>query len=659
MDCGIPFCHDGCPLGNLIPEWNDLVWRDDWRAGHRAAARDQQLPGVHRAAVPRAVRGAPACSASTAEPVTIKQVEVSIIDRAWDEGWVTPQPPERLSGKTVAVVGSGPAGLAAAQQLTRAGHTVAVLRAGRRDRRAAALRHPRVQDGEAPPRPAAGADGGRGHPVPAGRRRRRRRRPAPQLRARYDAVVLAVGATAARDLPVPGRELDGILQAMEYLPHANRAALDPAYDVPITAAGKHVVIIGGGDTGADCLGTAHRQGAASVTQLEILPRPAGRSDPTTNPWPTWPLIYRTSSAHEEGGERVYAVSTERFVGDDARVRCARSSWSRSSCVDGRFDAGGGHRARDPGRPGAAGDGLHRSGSAPGCVDQLGVELDARGNIARDASYHASVPGRLRRRRRRAGPVADRVGHRRGPRRAPRRSTPGSPAAGAAAAPDRADGAPAQRLTATAWPLPDRPHPDPRPCTLAAIGSGMRRAKIVCTLGPATSSRSRSGPWSRRDGRGPAQPQPRQTTPTTRTSTCACARPPTSTGRGVGVLVDLQGPKIRLGTFADGPVTAASAAHEFTITTRGRPRRRATWSPRPTPGCPATCRVGDRILIDDGKVALECMAVDGPRVTTPRRRGRQGLRQQGPQPARRGGQRARRCPRRTSRTCAGRCACGPT
>ena len=392
MDCGIPFCHDGCPLGNLIPEWNDLVWRDDWRPAIERLHATNNFPEFTGRLCPAPCEAACVLGISSvttsSEAVTIKQVEVSVIDRAWDEGWVPPKPPERLTGKTVAVVGSGPAGLAAAQQLTRAGHTVAVLE--RAEAIGGLLRFGipefKMEKRHLDRRLAQMAEEGT------------RFRPGvdvgvdvtgPDLRARYDAVVLAVGATVPRDLQVPGRELTGVLQAMDYLPHANRAAADPAYPVPETAAGKHVVIIGGGDTGADCLGTALRQGAASVTQLEILPRPPD-ARPDANPWPTWPLIYRTSSAHEEGCERVYAVSTTRLVGDDAgRVRALELV--EVELVDGRFTPVAGTERQVPADLVLLAMGF--TGPQPdGLLAQLGVDLDARGTVARDATYASSVPG---------------------------------------------------------------------------------------------------------------------------------------------------------------------------------------------------------------------------------------------------------------------------
>jgi glutamate synthase (NADPH/NADH) small chain len=389
MDCGIPFCHDGCPLGNLIPDWNDLAWRDDWRAASERLHATNNFPEFTGRLCPAPCEAACVLGINS-EAVTIKQVEVSIIDRAFAEGWVEPQIPERQTGRTVAVVGSGPAGLAAAQQLTRAGHTVAVLE--RADAIGGLLRYgipefkmeKRHLDQRLEQMAAEGTRFKPGLNVGGDVT-------GDDLRARYDAVVLAVGATAGRDLPVPGREHAGILQAMEYLPHANRHVSDPSYDVPVSAKGKHVVIIGGGDTGADCLGTVHRQGAASVTQLEILPRPAD-ARPDANPWPTWPLIYRTSSAHEEGGERVYAVSTTRFL-DDGAGAVKLIELVDVELADGRFAPVEGTERQLPAELVLLAMGFTGPEAEPeGLLAQLGVELDARGNIARDASFMSTVPG---------------------------------------------------------------------------------------------------------------------------------------------------------------------------------------------------------------------------------------------------------------------------
>ena len=387
MDCGIPFCHDSCPLGNLIPDWNDLTWRGDWRSAIERLHATNNFPEFTGRLCPAPCETGCVLGIGS-DPVTIKQVEVAVIDRAWDEGWVVPQPPDRLSGKTVAVVGSGPAGLAAAQQLTRVGHTVVVYE--RADRAGGLLRYgipefkmeKRHLDRRLAQMEAEGTRFRTGVDVGS-------ELGADALRARYDAVVLAIGATAWRDLPVEGRELDGVYQAMEYLPPSNRVQQGDLAESPISAKGKHVIIIGGGDTGADCLGTAHRQGAASVTQLEILPRPPEQR-PDSQPWPTYPMTFRVSSAHEEGGERLYAVSTQRFVGDGAgRVRALRLV--EVAVVDGRFAPVDGTEREIPAELVLLAMGFVGPERA-GLVEALGVDLDARGAIARDAAYATSVPG---------------------------------------------------------------------------------------------------------------------------------------------------------------------------------------------------------------------------------------------------------------------------
>ena len=386
MDCGIPFCHAGCPLGNLIPEWNDLVWRGDWHEAIERLHATNNFPEFTGRLCPAPCE--PACVLGiNQEPVTIKNVEVAIIDRAWADGRVTPQPPERLSGKTVAVVGSGPAGLAVAQQLTRAGHTVAVFE--RADRIGGLLRYgipefkmeKRHLERRLRQMKAEGTKFRPGVDVGVDIT-------AAQLQKRYDAVVVATGATLWRELPVPGRELDGVHQAMEYLPYANQVCEGDLAEPPVTAAGKHVIIIGGGDTGADCLGTVHRQGAASVTQLEIMPQPpADRA--AGEPWPTYPMILRTASAHEEGGERVYAVSTTEFVGDGGKVTALRLKEARFA--GGRLELVDGTEREIPADLVLLAMGF--VGPEKGALlADLGVDYDTRGNVARDESYMSSVPG---------------------------------------------------------------------------------------------------------------------------------------------------------------------------------------------------------------------------------------------------------------------------
>ena len=387
MNCGIPFCHNGCPLGNLIPEWNDFVYRDEWRAAIERLHATNNFPEFTGRLCPAPCETACVLGVNQ-DPVTIKQVEVSIIDRAWDEGWVTPQAPEWQSGKTVAVVGSGPAGLAAAQQLARAGHTVAVYE--RADRIGGLLRYgipefkleKRFLDRRLEQMEAEGV----------------KFRPSTEvgvditgddLKRRYDAIVLAIGATQWRDLPIPGRDLRGVHQAMEVLPLATRVVQGDLETSPLDVRGKHVVVIGGGDTGADCLGTSLRQGAASVTQLEIMPKPP-QERPAGQPWPTYPMTYRVSSAHEEGGERVYAVSTQAFVDDGSgQVRALRIV--DVEMRDGRFEPVDGSEREIPADVVMLAMGFVGP-EADLIVEQMGVDRDERGNLVRDLEYQTNVPG---------------------------------------------------------------------------------------------------------------------------------------------------------------------------------------------------------------------------------------------------------------------------
>jgi glutamate synthase (NADPH/NADH) small chain len=390
MDCGIPFCHNGCPLGNLIPEWNDLTRRGHWADASERLHATNNFPDFTGRLCPAPCEAACVLGISD-DPVTIKQIELSIVERAWADGELPPILAAESTGRRVAIIGSGPAGLAAAQQLTRAGHEVVVYE--RSDRIGGLLRYgipefkmeKAVVDRRLDQMRAEGTRFVTSCNVGVDLT-------VEELKQRYDADVLAVGSTVGRDLPAPGRELDGIHLAMEYLVPSNHVQQGDLERSPIDAAGKHVVIIGGGDTGADCLGTAHRQGAASVVQLEIMPRPPDSRAEST-PWPTWPLMYRVSSAHEEGGERIFSVSTRRFVGDGAAAgeRVRALELIEVEMADGKFVEIEGTEREIPADLVLLAMGF-TGPDRGGLLDALGVEFDGRGNITRDGGWETSEPG---------------------------------------------------------------------------------------------------------------------------------------------------------------------------------------------------------------------------------------------------------------------------
>jgi glutamate synthase (NADPH) small chain len=387
MDCGIPFCHQGCPLGNLIPEWNDLIWRNEKAEAIDRLHATNNFPEFTGRLCPAPCETACVVGIN-ADAVTIKQVELRTIEEAFLEKRVKPLAPDRLTGKTIAVIGSGPAGLAAAQQLTRAGHTVAVYERAEKvggllrygipefkmekaivDRRIYQMEQEgtRFRTGVNVGKDITGA----------------------QLRSKYDAVVIAIGATNWRDINVPGRDAVGVYQAMEYLPWGNKQALGEIEQPAINAEGKDVVILGGGDTGADCLGTAIRQGAKSVTQLEIMPRPT-EERPTNQPWPTYPMIYRVSSAHEEAGDRIYSVSTQEFIKDSAG-NLTGIKLVESKFENGKFEQVAGSEKIIPADLVFLAMGFTGPEQSD-LLKQLEVEIDDRGNIKRDDQYATATEG---------------------------------------------------------------------------------------------------------------------------------------------------------------------------------------------------------------------------------------------------------------------------
>jgi glutamate synthase (NADPH/NADH) small chain len=379
MECGVPFCHSGCPLGNLIPDWNDLVYRDRFREAIDQLHRTNNFPEFTGRLCPAPCEAACVLEIEEGNAVTIKQIELAIVSRAWDEGWIVPEPPRERTGRSVAVVGSGPSGLACAQQLNRAGHSVTVFE---RDEAGGGLLRFGVPDFKIEKevverRLQQLADEGvelrygvdvQGHDDVDG----------------FDAVVLATGSRVPRDLPVPGRELEGVHFAMDYLYGRNRELAGTAAPA-ISAAGKHVIVVGGGDTGADCVASAHREGAASVTQIELLGEPPARRPDDLTPWPLWPMKLRTSYALKEGGERQFAISTTQLAGQG---RVERIEWTENAGVPPFEPVPGTAESRPADLVLLA---MGFVGPEPAVLDGFGVVRDGRGNVE-TSDYRSSVPG---------------------------------------------------------------------------------------------------------------------------------------------------------------------------------------------------------------------------------------------------------------------------
>lgn len=393
MDCGVPFCNQGCPLGNLIPEWNDLIYKNRWKDAMMRLHATNNFPEFTGLLCPAPCEGACVLGINQ-KPVTIKYIEFNIIKKAFEEGWVKPEPPKKLTGKKVAVVGSGPAGLACAQQLRRVGHDVTVferddrigglLRYGipdfKMEKNRIDLRLKQMKDEGVVFK--TGIDiGGKGYS-------------AQKLTKDFDAIALCMGATDARELNIPGRELKGIHLALNYLTQQNkRNAGDKNLDSPLNAQGKNVIILGGGDTGADCLGTVHRQGGKSVTQIELLPKPPDERA-SSNPWPQWPMVYRVSPAHHEGGDRLYSILTKKFSGENGQVKklhLVHLEWKAAKAGDrpSFVEIPGSEQVLDADLVLLA---LGFVGpEKKGLLTDLGLAMDERGNVATNAKKQTNTP----------------------------------------------------------------------------------------------------------------------------------------------------------------------------------------------------------------------------------------------------------------------------